>query len=200
MLEAWCYRKREKGLQFSPQCSPAQLIPCPHRHFSQGLPVKRWRAVMQIREMIFAQVPSLVKELHVSCWWWSSLESKPWIWASSVGAGRLEEISDVSNVVMSSFLFLWHSSSGLSLMKPLFYVLPFPVSPSWQAHVLIAFIRRHLSQVCEPAVQPYGCCSHCLMDSCWPFSLAKWHQTEELVNCILLFFIGEGIWILSVSN
>lgn len=199
MLEAWRYRKREKGLQFSPLCSPAQLILCHHRNFSQGLPVERWRAVMQIYEMIFAQVPSLVKELHVPCWWWSSLESKPWIWGSSVGAGRLEEILDVSNLVMSSFLFLWHSSSGLSLMKPLFYVLLFPVSLSWQAHLLMAFIRRHLSQVCEPAAQPYGC-SHRLMDSWWPFSLANCHNTEELVNFILLFFIGEGIWIWSVSN
>lgn len=50
-------------------------------------------------------------------------------------------------LILCLLSFLWHSSSGLSLMKPLFNVLPFPVSSSWQAHLLMAFIRRHLSQV-----------------------------------------------------
>lgn len=56
--------------------------------------------------------------------------------------------------------------------------------------------RWHLS-VCEPATQP-DVCSHCLLDSCWPFSLANCHNTEELINCMLLF-IGEWTWIWSVS-
>lgn len=75
VLEAWCYRRREKGFQFPCCLLLHSSFPALHRHFSQRLCVKMWSAVMQIYKMIFGQILCLVKKLHLPCWCWSSLES-----------------------------------------------------------------------------------------------------------------------------